>query len=252
MPNPILKYAAALFDGVVDITSPPVCVLCGRETLRRRRALCWDCLRARLITNERPLCAVCGRPAVGEVTGRFTCGDCERERPAFDRARAATSYAGEMRGLVQKFKYNAGLWLAGDFADLLQACFLAHYADRQFDMVVPVPISFLKKFKRHYNQSEFLARGLAEHAGLPFFPHVLGRRFVSASQTRLSRGQRMDNARHAFAVRQPGKVADRDILLVDDVFTTGATANACARELRRVGAASVCVITVARGELSLS
>jgi len=233
-------------EAVLDLFSPPVCFLCWEPTHRKRRALCWACLRKPLLGAEEKLCAVC----FGRMTGAGdTCGECEQKRPAFEQARAAALFAGDVRKLVHLYKYRRALWLCNDFSDWLHGCFLTHYNGVPFDCIVPVPVTLRKLLTRHYNQSEFLARELGRRVDLPCLPRALARRGGLVTQTTLTRHERASNVARAFRVRQPKKIAGRRILLLDDVFTTGATANACARELRRAGAKSVHVITVARGML---
>ena len=245
MPFHITNWSRSLLEAALALLSPPVCFLCGEPTHRERRALCWECLRKNLLGAEN-VCGVCGiqMPGPGQ-----TCGDCSHERPAFMKARAAVVFAGGARKLVHFFKYRKSLWLRGDFGEWLHGCFLAHYADAIFDCIVPVPVSRVKFFQRGYNQSEFLARDLGKKISLPVLPRALARRgnLFSATQTTLSRSERAANVARAFYVAQPKLVEGRDILLLDDVFTTGATANACARALKKAGAESVRVITVARG-----
>ena len=241
------KFISILANGALDLFSPPYCLLCGKPTHRRRRALCWECLRAPLLrANDALACEICGGRAI--AAGR-PCPDCESERPAFYQARSAAVFAGDIRLLVHMFKYRRALWLRGDFCDWLHGCFITHYANAVFDCIVPVPVSRVKFFQRSYNQAEFLAAGLGKLVSLPVFPNALARRGGAATQTTLTRQARLKNAARAFLVAQPKKVAGKDVLLVDDVMTSGATANACARALLRAGAQSVRVITVARGVL---
>ncbi len=239
-------FAETFLNATLDLFSPPVCFLCHNPTHRKRRALCWDCLRKSLLVAD-GLCDVCGVRAMGAVPAAFTCSDCARDTPAFLQARAATIFAGDIRRLVHLFKYQKSLWLCNDFADLLHGCFLTHYSADMFDLIVPVPISIAKFWRRHYNQSEFLARELSHRVALPLLSGALARKGAPVSQTTLTRHQRAVNVAHAFRVKRPRKIEGQRILLLDDVFTTGATANACAKTLLRHGARSVHVITVARG-----
>lgn len=235
-----------LARGALELVSPPVCFLCGNPTRRERRALCWACLSAPLLRADAMTCATCGGRSF--APGR-DCAACEHRKPAFFQARAAVVFAGDARRLVHLFKYRGALWLRHDFGDWLHGCFTAHYSNALFDCVAPVPVTRLKFFQRRYNQSECLARELGRRAALPVLADALARRGGPASQTTLTRHGREENVARAFYVAQPRKVEGRDILLVDDVLTTGATANACARALLRAGAQSVRVITVARGIL---
>jgi len=231
---------------MLDLLAPPVCLLCGKPTLRARRALCWACLNGPLLRAGALSCGICGGRSAG--AGR-DCAACEKQRPAYFQARAAVVFAGEVRRLVHLFKYRGALWLRGDFGDWLHGCFTAHYSNAIFDCVVPVLVTRLKFFQRHYNQSERLARELGRRVSLPVLNGALARRGGTETQTTLSRRARGKNVARAFYVARPGEILGKDVLLVDDVLTTGATANACARALLRAGAQSVRIITVARGVL---
>ena len=241
-----LHYFALFSEAVLDLFSPPVCFLCGEPTHRKRRALCWECFRKPILGAEEKLCVVCSARMTGAGD---TCGECEHERPAFLQARAAALFAGDVRKLVHLYKYRRSLWLCNDFSDWLHGCFITHYNNVAFDCIVPVPVTIRKLLQRHYNQSEFLARELGRRISLPCLPRALARRGVTNTQTTLTRKERAANVACVFRVRQPRKIKGKNILLLDDVFTTGATANACAHALRRAGAKSVHVITVARGML---
>lgn len=243
-----LQPARLFARGLLDLVSPPDCVLCHKPTHRGRRALCWECLSAQLLPVDAAICSICGVRFYFRAPLPMVCGPCDKAAPAFESARAAVYYRGMVRHLIQIYKYNKAVWLYHDFADWLHAAFLAHYAGIPFDLVVPVPLDFIKLRQRHYNQSALIAGELAKRLGLPFAPKALGRTRRRSSQTRLTRRQRFTNAAGAFSVRQPGRVNGKTILLIDDVFTTGATTGACAKALRAAGAKSIRVLTVARGE----
>ena len=240
----MFSFAPFLTRGLLELLAPPVCFLCGKPTHRGRRALCWACLNGPLLRADVLSCAICGgqSPAPGR-----DCAACEKNRPAFFQARAAVVFAGDVRRLVHLFKYRGALWLRGDFGDWLHGCFTAHYSNAVFDCVVPVPVTRMKFFQRHYNQSERLARELGRRVSLPVVDNALARRGGSETQTALTRHGRGENVARAFYTARPNKIKDKDVLLVDDILTTGATANACTRALLRAGAQSVRVITVARG-----
>ncbi len=174
----------------------------------------------------------------------FRCGDCVLHPPAFERARSYGAYRGALRELVHLFKYRGmrplsrplGAWLA----EVTRVEGLA-----ECEAVVPLPLDPERRRARGYNQSELLAREVARRLGLPLVPQACRRVRPTAPQAGLTRAQRRANVQGAFAA-DPRLVRNRTVLLVDDVMTTGATLNACARTLRQAGAARVLAVTVAR------
>ena len=223
---------------------PPRCLACG-ATVERPGALCSPCWQG-IDFLAPPQCSLCGLPFEFDVGPAPLCGACARERPAFDRARAVMRYDDHSRGLILGFKYADrtegapayGTWLARAGQELLG----------EAELIVPVPLHWRRLFTRRYNQAALLAQALGRHARLPVAPDVLRRHRHTVSQGRLSASAREGNVAGAFAV-SPAKQAllrDRRVLLVDDVMTTGATVSACAKALRRAGAATVDVLVLAR------
>jgi len=164
------------------------------------------------------------------------------QEPAFDRARASLVYNDAGRGLILTFKHGDQLHAVHTFTPWLLR------AGRDFvgsaDMVAPVPLHRKRLWRRRYNQSALLAREIARKAGKIYTPALLSRKRNTAPQQGLTRRERKENVQSAFAV--DGDVAGKNVLLVDDVFTTGATLNECARALKSAGAARVDVLTIAR------
>jgi len=172
------------------------------------------------------------------------CGACREGATVFDRLRAFGAYEAELRALIVLLKYNRVRPLARPLAGWLAA--LLH-GDRELsavDAIVPVPLHPARQRTRSYNQSELLARQLGRWTGLPARRGWLRRIKDTPSQTGLTHQQREANVRGAFACKDGGTEAR--ILLVDDVCTTGATLNSCARALKRAGAARVNAVVVAR------
>jgi Predicted amidophosphoribosyltransferases len=179
------------------------------------------------------------------------CARCAVDAPSFEEARAVYVNDGELRELLLSFKYAGALHLAGTFAGMMAEAVREnrHWFGGRECLLVPVPMHRLKLVRRGYNQAEELAVLLGKELGWAV-SRVLKRLPDRMPQASLAREQRLRHARKIYAVhesrlkRRP--VRGRDILLVDDVFTTGATADACSRLLFRAGASSVCVLTLAR------
>lgn len=233
-------------ERIADWFYPRICPGCGQVSDRSGRHLCWGCLsRIELYTHS--LCERCGCFAEGQVAHGFICGACKGARPAFDRARAAGRFAGVLRELVHQFKYGQALWLRQDLLDLLHGCLMAHFAQEAVDVVLPVPLHPVRERERSYNQAALLAQGLAQRIGRRYDARALVRMRQTETQTQLDAAHRRMNMLGAFSVARPAWVTRRNVLLVDDVMTTGATLNECARMLKKAGARTVWAVTVGRG-----
>jgi ComF family protein len=197
-----------------------------------------------------PLCEVCGNRLVPYALQGQVCIHCEESGPSFEHATAFGEYAGALRGLVHLLKYQSvrsaarplGISLAGTIREMFSEC------DGPF-LLVPVPLHRERRSTRGFNQSQLIAKvAMRELRDLPiaFASKVLVRTRSTESQTGYTREQRRANLRGAFKVPDRARVKGCKILLVDDVLTTGATADECARILLRAGAKQVLVATVAR------
>lgn len=239
----------AVFREWLSWVYPFVCERCGRGGLDGTH-VCPEC-RSRFVPIEPPFCAVCGEPAEGSFMPDALCSVCRESAPAFEEARAVYVHEGELRELLLAFKYAGAVHLAGTFAGMMGEAVRSHphWFGGKRRILVPVPMHRRKLIRRGYNQARELAVLLGRELDWPC-AEVLKRLPDRSPQAALAREQRIRHARHSYAVnewkmlRHP--VQGRDVLLVDDIFTTGATADACARLLLRAGAASVCVLTLAR------
>jgi len=162
----------------------------------------------------------------------------------FDAAWSFGFYEGGLRGLIQLFKYGRVPTLARPLGELLSR---ALPRDRPFDMIVPMPMHWLRRWRRGFNQADLLAREVARRTGVPLAA-VVKRRRATPPQAGLTSAARRANVAAAFAATNAEHIRGRRVLLIDDVLTTGATASACARILRQSGAASVTVLTLARAD----
>jgi ComF family protein len=233
-------------QGFLDMVYPRSCMGCGKASPETFRYICWDCW-SDASRIEPPFCRRCGDPVAGTIEHDFTCYACSAETPWFDAARSAARYDGVVGEALRQLKYGKALWMACDLAELMLGCLKAEFAGLTFDFVVPVPLYPVRRRERGYNQSAILAAELARRIRCPTASRVLRRIHPTASQTNLTAAQRLSNVQNAFQHGRRNRLAGRRVLLVDDVMTTGATVNACARALKRGGAQSVHVLTVARG-----
>ena len=174
------------------------------------------------------------------------CGGCRKRRPGFDYARAAARYEGTAREALHAFKFGGRRALAAPLAELMAGVARGGLPAGPPDLLVPVPLHPRRERERGFNQAALLARQIGRAWARPVREDVLVRAVATPSQTTLPAGARRANVRGAFRARRHEAIAGLHVVVVDDILTTGATASECARVLRRAGAATVGVLTVAR------
>jgi ComF family protein len=197
---------------------------------------------------EAPFCSICAEPFAGEISGEFTCPNCSGRRQAFSFAVCRWLSRGPVREAIHRLKYEQAPAMRLPLARLmLPALNDARLAGVPW-ILVPVPLHPRKHRERRYNQSAELARTLARLSGRPWLDGLRRIRYTD-SQAGLDRDGRLRNLQGAFAVTSgaASRLAGREVLLIDDVLTTGATAHECALTLRAAGVREVAVLTVARG-----
>ena len=230
---------------------PSDCRLCGLPLATSSfLPVCPECLDSlEPISGDR--CLLCGERLFAGM-GQSLCGECLKERPPFEKASTYGSYEGGVRELIHLLKYDHVLPAAKVLGRMLADAVtdLAPEFGAELPLVVPVPLHESKLRQRGFNQSELMAKALVRQKPmglkLGLAPKLLMRKRPTDSQTGLTRQQRVVNLRGAFRAVSPNEIGGRNILLVDDVFTTGTTVSECARVLRRAGAEKVWVATVAR------
>lgn len=209
-------------------------------------ALCAACWNA-ISFIEGAFCSCCGSPFDVDPGSETLCGACLARPNDFTRARSLFRYDDSSKPLILAFKHGDRLDHAPAFARWLDRTGRALFADAE--LLVPVPLHRWKLWRRRYNQSAVVAERLSKLSGVPYDPLALEKRRATKSQGEMpSAKARRRNVLNAFRVpsEKAADVRDRNVLLIDDVFTTGATLNACARALKRAGAARVDALTLAR------
>jgi len=216
---------------------------------RLQTILCKHCRNAVELTAS-PLCPICGVMFKSRLGADHVCQACLQRPPSYCRARAAAVYNPVMMRLIHAYKYGGKIRLADPLGSLLGDAFHRYWPDGDIDLAMPVPLHRRRFRQRGFNQAFLLlgSRGKAEDGffGIPTNRKALMRARSTAVQAGLGRAQRRRNIRGAFQLRAPEDIRRRKILLIDDVLTTGATAEECSRVLMQGGAARVDVLTVAR------
>jgi ComF family protein len=243
--GPLLRHGwRGGLRAALDLVLPPLCPSC-REPLGDGIGLCASCW-AKLSFIEPPFCARLGIPFLYDPGPGLLSMEAIADPPAYDRARAAVRYDDVARALVHSFKYGdrldlaplMGRWMARAGRELLDGA----------DALIPVPLHWRRLWARRFNQSAALAGAISGLSGVPVAHSALKRKRATVQQVGLSKAERATNVQGAFAVpaEEKAQVTGRRLVLVDDVLTSGATVDTCARALLRAGAAHVDVLTFAR------
>jgi ComF family protein len=236
-------------DALASVLFPAPCRICRSPLLRAGRIPICDACLASFERIVDPMCQICGKPFASPVAAHAEqplCRLCRANFYAFDRARTFAIYNDALSGAILLMKYDEVTRLGNWFADRLAEFVAAEPDSWRADIVVPVPLHISRKRERGYNQAELIARPLANRLGLPFHPRVLVRTKPRPPQLVLSRTEHWKSVRGAYATHKTSRVDNLRVLLVDDVLTTGATLDACARGLKRAGAKTVFGLTVGR------
>lgn len=242
--SPFLAICRSGVARAADLLLPPLCLSC-RSAVEGHGGLCAECWSG-INFIEAPVCDRLGVPLPYATGGTVVSGAALADPPLYDRARAVARYDDVMRDLVHGLKYRDRQEGMALFGRWLARAGTALFADRA--VLVPVPLYRARLWSRRFNQSAMLASSVSAETGLASNPFCLARTRRTASQVGLSAEQRRRNVAGAFEVpeNRRGDVEGRVVILVDDVITTGATANACARILKRAGAQRVDVLALAR------
>ena len=232
----------------LDIIYPRNCRICSDPLADiEPGVVCRACVASAKII-EPPFCQQCALPFAGTITGEtFVCGYCQDLRFHFSRTVCACRAEGVVRDCILRFKYNREMYLGPHLVEWLVGAAQRWIDWRDIDGIVPVPLHPRKQRHREFNQAEYLATALARTVKVPALRGNLRRVKDTSTQTRLDAEARARNMHDAFTVRDADAFSGKRLVILDDVFTTGATMNSCAKMLRKSGAKDVVALAVARG-----
>jgi ComF family protein len=229
-----------MLNRVLNIIFPEHCSICTNKVLEHKTApICINCWNS-ILPYTGPRCQKCGKPLISSVS--TTCGECLQDQPAFTNARSFGLYDGVLKTAINLMKYHGIKRLSKPLSKLLLQIKIP-----QADAIVPVPL-FEKRLKhREFNQSALLAKNIAKALGITLLLNCLVKIRDTKPQVGLNSRERKKNIRKAFEIRSRELIEGKDLILIDDVFTTGATVKECSRVLKNAGAKNVFVITLAHG-----
>lgn len=230
-----------IFNSLIDLIFPPRCVVCKKFS---NDPLCGDCL-SKVKYIDPLVCKVCGEPHNSRFEGNF-CHDCYQKKTPFDIARSITVYEGVMKEAIHEFKFNNKRTLSVPLGKIM-IDYLKNNKEigvSDVDIIIPVPLSRKKQRAREYDQAELLAEELSKYNGIELDIGSLKRTRETIPQFKLSRKERLVNLKEAFSALST--VEGKNILLVDDIYTTGSTAKEASIALKKAGAGKVYVLTLAR------
>jgi ComF family protein len=233
-----------LFDGLIDLVFPRNCTLCRiYAPSTDKDPLCPEC-HAKIPYNFPPFCARCSRH-LKSYCKEGLCPDCLKRIPDFDLAWGFTLYEPPVPDLIQDFKFRNKTALRKTFRAISQT-FLDRYHPtlKEFQGLIPLPLTPVRMRERGYNQSLLLAESLSQITGIPYVTDILSRAKHAPQQSTLGEKERWTNIKGAFRINSRSSVKDKQYLVVDDLLTTGATASEAARTLKRAGAARVGVVVL--------
>ena len=236
-----------LFRGLKDIIYPKTCLACKNKLDKQdeNEFICGHCW-GKIIKNAPPFCNSCGRQLKKNNFAKSICPKCLKAKLHFDRAFSPCVYDGVIKELIHEFKYNGKVYLGKTLSRLL-IDFIVEFdlPVTYLDCVIPMPLHKTRLREREFNQAQVLSQYIADEFNLAILNDTLLRYRYTKTQTELVLSKRIINVADSFSVEKPEKISGKNILLIDDVMTTGATSSEAARSLKESGANIVFVLTLA-------
>ncbi len=238
---------SGLLKGLKNLIYPNLCLACGDliKTTPGQEHICAGCW-GKIENNRPPFCATCGRHLDIEAIRKNSCPHCLNEKFHFDRAFSPCVYTGIIKKLIHEFKYNGKDYLITPFTALMNT-FIRQYClpIEHLDFIIPVPLHKSRQREREFNQAQLLSQRIANEFNKNLLSDLLIRNKAVKTQTELTLPERRRNVEGSFTVTKPDLIKDTNLLLIDDVLTTGATSSAAARSLKDAGAKTVILMTLA-------
>ncbi|MDI6703163.1 MAG: ComF family protein [bacterium] len=243
------NYINMFLDPVINFVFPANCEICGSDlTSIKEKYVCFKCLsKIRLLFP--PFCHRCGKGISSSFkwVERPLCKECLKTKRYFCEARAVSRYEGIIKECIHLIKYKKRIALYKPLMHLLIDCIIKNWQVEDFDFIIPVPLHKSRLRKRTFNQAELFSSSIGKYFGIPV-SDSLKRYKDTPSQVNLSEKERVQNVKDAFLIRKKDHLfKDKVIMLIDDVYTTGATVNECSKVLMEAGAKKVYVLTLAHG-----
>jgi len=233
-----------LIERLLQFPLPPQCPCCETFLEEGENGFCPDCL-AGIRWIEPPFCSICGTPFVSKEAGTHACPSCLTRKRYFTMARALGCYEGSLQKIIHRWKYQGKASVTPYLGEWITERFYRYWNPRVLDLLVPVPLHPKRLRERGFNQALLLARALSRRTEIPCQGRILQKKRPTPPQVQLDGGERERGVKGAFHIADREGVEGKTILLIDDVYTTGATVNECSKVLIRGGAKRVDVLTLA-------
>ncbi len=231
-----------MINRFLRILFPESCPICQKlSTAHKTAPICPDCWESILPYNG-TICRICGKPLVSDVS--TTCGECYKDEPVFKSARSFGLYEDTLKKAINLLKFYGIKRLSKPLSEKILQMKLPYV-----DLVIPVPLHKKRLRQREFNQSALLAKHIAKRMGIPLMLDSLIRSRNTMPQVGLNTKERKRNIRKAFEIRDMEFIKGKSVMLVDDVYTTGATIRECSGILKKAGAREIYAITITHGKL---
>lgn len=237
---------AGEFDWLMDIVFPRRCPLCGEIVIPKDKKACFSCIKTLPLIQE-PRCKRCSKPVV--VQEQEYCFDCQKSVQHYEKGYSVFLYEGTIKKSLMDYKFRGMKQYASFFTEQIITHIGEELRKLGCDLLIPVPLHKRKKRIRGFNQAQLLAKGLDQYLNIPVVENVLYRTKYTTPQKKLNDKERLHNLTKAFAISKENvhQIIDKKILIVDDIYTTGSTIEACSNALLKAGARSIYFVTVCIG-----
>lgn len=235
-----------VFESILDLLYPPCCGLCG-ELLPDKTSLCRKC-QSSIPQIEEPSCIYCGKSIIGTIEGQNICIECSKDTKYYTKLICCYEYDGIIREKLIKYKFNDDCYLYKTFAEILYNR-LKHFEQlNSIDYIITVPMHKIRKRERGYDQLELIAKEISKKAKIPYIKDVLYKNTNTLHQSQLDKAKRKNNLKDAFKITNKNKIYAKNLLLIDDIITTGSTINECSKLLYMNNAKNIYGAVIATGK----